>query len=478
MKLAIRYQLWLILIVFIGPFIAIGAVSLYNTKSMQAQIKQVTEHNLPAVRNITLADMMHDGIRAVVLEAMLSSERNEKDKLEELSKEVHEKGNDFISYVEELEKISFSQETSTLLKKTELEVRAYAEIAVKLVHSYDSLSEEKKQEVFGYFESKFKLLEVEMEKLGDAVEKEAQLANADSDAIMMINAGLTIAGVIISLVFFLIIYRNAMNLFSDIIGKISLSGDQVAQVSSELSEASHSLASGATQSAASLEETVASMEELSSMVKLSTDNAGQASEISNRNKDVAGVGSQEVSQLISSMQDIYQASSRMQEIINVIDDIAFQTNLLALNAAVEAARAGEQGKGFAVVAEAVRSLAQRSAAAAKDISIMINDSNSKIKSGVDIAEHSGQILKEIVSTAEKVSSLNIEISSSSQEQSSSISQVSQSLGTLDSASQKNAAVAEEVSASSQEILNQAQALKKVVSEMRQAIYGQGSIGQS
>lgn len=471
MKLALKQQLWMIIGVFLTLFILIGGASVFNTIKMKTDLSQVTEHNMPAIKDITLADMMHDGIRAVVLEAILSSEHNDKAKLNELSKEVHEKGNDFISHIESLKKIKFSVQTQSILNETEPLVRAYAEIAVKLVHSYDSLLPEKKIEIYSEFESKFKQLEEDMEKLGGAVEKEASIASSNSDHLLIINLGLTLIGILVSVVFFVIIYRNAMQLFSDIINKISTAGEQVSNVSSELSEASQSLASGATESAASLEQTVATMEELSSMVKLNTESAQQASKISSHNKEVANTGSNEVEHLILSMQDIAQSSNKMQEIINVIDDIAFQTNLLALNAAVEAARAGEQGKGFAVVAEAVRSLAQRSAEAAKDISTMINDSNNKIKIGVETVQHSGEVLKEIVTTVEKVNHLNSDISSSSQEQSSSIHQVSQSLGLLDSASQKNAAVAEEVSASSQEILNQAQTLKKVVAELKSAVYG-------
>lgn len=174
------------------------------------------------------------------------------------------------------------------------------------------------------------------------------------------------------------------------------------------------------------------------------------------------------------MEGIASGSKKIEEIITVIDDIAFQTNLLALNAAVEAARAGEQGKGFAVVAEAVRNLAQRSASAAKDITTLIQDNVSQSENGAKVAGQSGTVLRDIVTSVKKVADLNSEISAASQEQSSGLEQISKAMNQLDQATQGNAASSEEVAASSEEMSAQAVMLADLASDLHTLIQGEGS----
>lgn len=258
---------------------------------------------------------------------------------------------------------------------------------------------------------------------------------------------------------------------TNVTSKISESGVQVSTASTQLSSASQQLSSGATEAAASLQETVASIEELSSMVKLNADHAKEAAGLSQTSRQAAEEGESEIKQLIGAMTDISSSSKKIEEIINVIDDIAFQTNILALNAAVEAARAGEQGKGFAVVAEAVRNLAQRSGGAAKEIATLIKDSVSKVDHGSKIADRSGSALNTIVTSIKKVADLNNEISSASQEQATGLEQISKAMNQLDQATQGNAASAEEVAASSEEMSAQAVALKGMVTDLASIVYG-------
>ncbi|WP_374034632.1 methyl-accepting chemotaxis protein [Bdellovibrio bacteriovorus] len=243
----------------------------------------------------------------------------------------------------------------------------------------------------------------------------------------------------------------------------------VEQASEQLSLASQQLANSSTEAAASLEETVASLEELTSMVKLNAGNASQASDLSRNSQENAVKGDHEIQGLISAMTDINKSSRKIEEIIAVIDDIAFQTNLLALNAAVEAARAGEQGKGFAVVAEAVRALAQRSSQAAKEISSLIKNSVDQIEGGAVIADRSGIALKDIVDSVVKVSALNSEIASASSEQSEGIAQISRAMNQLDQATQSNAASAEEAAASSEMMLKQAKLLGEQVESLQKIV---------
>jgi methyl-accepting chemotaxis protein len=281
-------------------------------------------------------------------------------------------------------------------------------------------------------------------------------------------------GAAASLCLFTIIIILAQRISAAIVGTANLlteSGHQIAEAITQLSQAGNALSQSSTSAAGSMEETVASLEEMTSMVKMNSDNARQASSLSQTSSVAAQDGEKEIHALIASMKDISASSKKIEEIINVIDDIAFQTNLLALNAAVEAARAGEQGKGFAVVADAVRTLAQKSAEAAKDITVLIKDSVGKIDKGTSIADRSGEVLSKIVVSVKKVADLNQEISTASEEQSGGISQINAALNQLDQSSQTNAASSEEIAATAEEISAQAQQMKVAVSQLQSIVIG-------
>jgi methyl-accepting chemotaxis protein len=212
----------------------------------------------------------------------------------------------------------------------------------------------------------------------------------------------------------------------------------------------------------SLEETASSMEEMTSTVKQNADNAGQANQLATAARDQAEKGGAVVSNAVKAMGDINDASKKISDIISVIDEIAFQTNLLALNAAVEAARAGEQGRGFAVVATEVRSLAGRSATAAKEIKELIQDSVRKVEDGSLLVTQSGQTLEQIVLSVKKVSDIVAEIAAASREQSSGIEQVNKAVMQMDEMTQQNAALVEEATAASQSMADQARDLTKMM----------------
>ncbi|MFJ3046775.1 methyl-accepting chemotaxis protein [Herbaspirillum chlorophenolicum] len=241
------------------------------------------------------------------------------------------------------------------------------------------------------------------------------------------------------------------------------SSESIATGSRQIATGNLDLSSRTEEQASSLEETASSMEELTSTVKQNVANARQANQMASESSSVALKGGEVVAEVVNTMGAINESSKKIVDIISVIDGIAFQTNILALNAAVEAARAGEQGRGFAVVASEVRNLAQRSAAAAKEIKVLIEDSVDKVEVGTRLADEAGVTMNEIVHNAQKVTDIIGEISLASQEQASGIEQINQAIIQMDDVTQQNAALVEEAAAASRSLQEQASSLAQIVS---------------
>ncbi len=250
------------------------------------------------------------------------------------------------------------------------------------------------------------------------------------------------------------------------VGHVRNSAVTVDLAASQLSQGSDDLSQRTQEQAAALEETAASMEEMTSTVKQNADNAQQANQIAAGTRSQADQGGQVVKKAVSAMQEITSASKRIEDIISVIDEIAFQTNLLALNAAVEAARAGEQGRGFAVVASEVRNLAQRSASAAKEIKDLIGDSVEKVEAGAALVGESGETLTSIVTGVKRVTDIVGEMTAATSEQSSGIDQINLAITNMDHATQQNAALVEESAAAAKSMQQQAQELLRLVAFFR------------
>ncbi|MES1981829.1 MAG: methyl-accepting chemotaxis protein [Pseudomonadota bacterium] len=252
----------------------------------------------------------------------------------------------------------------------------------------------------------------------------------------------------------------------ELVGQIRDATDTINTASKEIAAGNSDLSQRTEEQASSLEETASSMEELTSTVKQNAENAKQANQLAIGASDVAAKGGAVVSQVVTTMSSINDSSRKIVDIISVIDGIAFQTNILALNAAVEAARAGEQGRGFAVVAGEVRNLAQRSAAAAKEIKALIGDSVEKVEGGSKLVAQAGQTMEEIVASIRRVTDIMSEITAASTEQSAGIEQVNLAITQMDEVTQQNAALVEEAAAAAESLEEQAQNLSVSVATFK------------
>jgi len=260
--------------------------------------------------------------------------------------------------------------------------------------------------------------------------------------------------------------NRTVDQLAQIVGQIRQGSDAISSAAAEIAAGNDDLSRRTEQQAASLEETASSMEELTSTVRQNADNARQADVLARTATDVAGQGGVIVEKVVLTMNAINESSRRIGDIIGVIDGIAFQTNILALNAAVEAARAGEQGRGFAVVAAEVRSLAQRSANAAKEIKQLITDSVVEVQQGTKLVDETGRTMHEIVTSVKKVTDIIADISAASQEQSAGIEQVNNAITHMDEGTQQNAALVEQAAASARSLEQQSGQLVQTVAVFR------------
>ena len=257
----------------------------------------------------------------------------------------------------------------------------------------------------------------------------------------------------------------------EVVSLVRSSSDNIATGANQISAGNADLSQRTEEQATNLEETAASMEELSSTVRANSETANHAAHLAQSAKDVALQGGEASQKVVQVMQEIDASSRQIAEIIGVIDSIAFQTNILALNAAVEAARAGEQGRGFAVVAGEVRTLAQRSADAAKEIKKLINDSVQKVQTGGTLVNEAGMTIQQIVDRVQQVTTLITDINSATQEQTAGIAQVSDAVSQLDQVTQQNAAMVEEAASAADSLNQQAQQLVKAVATFKLGKHG-------
>ena len=483
----------------------VGLVSYLNAGKMAGGLSECTVASSALHRSLD-ADMMHDAIRSDVLMTITGALTQDNAQIAEGNKGLQEHSDEFNKSLAELQSLPISASTKSKVADTTAEVKRYIDAAV-LVQKLAATDIAAARTALIEFQKEFSSLEKSMAVLSDAIQSEANATNSNTqDSATSGKVQIVVIVVIATLV--LVIFPiwvskqvedpitqavtfadqmaegdltaqikpygseetvkllNALQRmqasFTNIVRSVKSNAESVATSSAEIAHGNNDLSARTEQQASGLQETAASMEELGSTVKQNADSARQANQLAMSASSVAIQGGEVVGQVVETMKGINESSRKISDIISVIDGIAFQTNILALNAAVEAARAGEQGRGFAVVASEVRSLAGRSADAAKEIKSLINASVERVEQGTALVDQAGTTMTEVVSSIRRVTDIMGEISAASNEQASGVAQVGEAVTQMDQATQQNAALVEEMAAAASSLKNQANDLVQVV----------------
>lgn len=461
---------------------------------------------------MALADMMHDGLRAIAFRALYAAAKDDNEQKKEIAEELKEFSGNMNKYISELDQLGIHAETHAAIEKVKPEIEVYLKSTEKIVGLALAGQKAQAEAYVEEFQKSFESLESRMEVLGELIEKDVEKSrlSGHESAIMfkIVNGLLVLFGLIFGSLISIWLGKDLIKTLSGIIGQLSQSTREVSAASAQSSASATELSEATTEQAASLQQTMASVEEISAMVSQNAESATKTKNAVDANQKVSEDGSRSVNEMLAAIGEIKLTNdeilSQMEssnkefgEIVkiiaeigtktNVINEIVFQTKLLSFNASVEAARAGEHGKGFAVVAEEVGNLAQMSGNAAKEITDMLSDSIKKVNSivehtqgrvdrlievgkdkitmGQSIGQKCQAALNEITENARSVASMITEITNASKEQAQGVQEINKAISQLDQVTQQNSAVAQQSSTQAEQLNSEASALSNAVSRL-------------
>ena len=508
-KLTIRRKLLGLSLVSLAFVLGVGATGFHAASRLARSAQQIADAG-SALKSQLKADQAHDALRSDVLAALLAGDKKDPAEQKRVSTDLADHGQLFNESIKALDAMPLDDATRQAVDKVKPALIAYLDSATGVVNLAFSDRAAADAKMAGFMAA-FKSLEKEMEALSDLIDEQAKQTQAASASTAATAKATILAAIALSAGVLLVIgWRVSRSIVGpiqravqiaetvaagdlnsridvrgndetaqllaalkrmndslvNVVGTVRRSSDNIATGSSEISTGNHDLSQRTEEQASNLQQTAASMEQITATVRNNADTARQAAQLATQTSETATQGGAAVGQVVHTMGEISQASQKINDIIGVIDGIAFQTNILALNAAVEAARAGEQGRGFAVVAAEVRTLAQRSAVAAKEIKSLIQASVEKVEAGSRQAGDAGRTMDDIVTQVHRVTQLISEISTATQEQTTGIGQVSDAVAQLDQVTQQNAALVEESAAAAESLKVQARQLVEVVAVFR------------
>lgn len=464
-------------LIAIGAFflVVVGSVGCFNLNKSQADMANLYQNKLLPIA--WLGNMKEHVIYvgADILKMSIVSDKASKRLFYEDILSRRKKNNELFNKYESIELDAYEKENISKYKDDIEEYRTVQNRAISLALAG------KNREAGAYYLANNKIVGKINTIIKDLAEyneqkaEEVNTANTKNAIIARTILCITIFSALTLLITLGIIISNMItNPIKMAIGELSTGSSEVSAASSQVEAASQALAEGTTEQAASIQETSSTLEETSSMVQQNNENTKQATILAKNAKEFAQKSNKEMATMMVSMGDLKQSSNEIAKIIKVIDEIAFQTNLLSLNAAVEAARAGDAGKGFAVVAEEVRSLAQRSAQAAKDTASIIENNIALSESSADIAKNVNESLAQIDDEARKVSELLEEISTATDEQSRGIGEINKAIQQMEQVMQSNSATADESAAASRELASQAANVNEIVRSLIKLVEGENA----
>jgi methyl-accepting chemotaxis protein len=476
----------------------VGGTGLRNATQLASAFDNAINMGL-ALQKSQEADMMHDAIRGDVLQALLSAQTKDESGLAAAQKDLLEHSETFNQAIKSMQAVALTDEAKTVVAKVGPALKAYVESAVQVQKSA-ATDAAAAQAAMPEFQKAFKVLEGAMEEQSSAIEKDVEAYSIEAthratSAKIQVGVGLGIAAVLLvfaslwlsrqisrpmdhavmvadklaagdltsdvlpagndEIMHLLTSLARMQASFGGIVRNVKSNAESVATSSAEIASGNHDLSIRTEQQASALEKTASSMNELDATVKQNAESAHQANQLAMNASIIATEGGSIVGRVVETMKGINESGRKISDIIGVIDGIAFQTNILALNAAVEAARAGEQGRGFAVVASEVRSLAGRSADAAKEIKSLINASVERVEQGTVLVDQAGSTMTEVVASIKRVTDIMGEISSASKEQAIGVAQVGEAVAEMDQTTQQNSALVEQMAAAASSLKSQA-----------------------